>query len=64
MYSSQVEKGPKSLLPFPTTREAIRANFSPKNILTHSMREFGARTQKTLALMTVDTVGKYSILSL
>lgn len=41
-----------------------QANFNPKNMLTHSSGEFWARAQKALALMTVNAVGKYSILSL
>lgn len=57
-------QGPQITSTLPYHQGSHQAHFNPKNMLTHSMGEFWASTQKALALMTVNTVGNYSILSL
>lgn len=47
---SSKDKGPKSIPPLPHHQGGHQANFSPKNVLTHSMGKCWVRTQKTLAL--------------
>lgn len=58
-----LRKGAQIPLTLPHHQGGHQANCSTKNMLIDSIGNFG-RGDKRLALMTVNTVGKYSILSL